>query len=156
MDRIVIDTEGQVSEPLECGHDWMLWETSSASRIKACKVFETHSWDRLRGGPLKLLQPAPLCPDRWENGFQESGQFLPAIGVGPWRGFIGPTTSEFGCMSFEGRVCFNVMIGLGPGYPQCGPYEASEGIYPGCGQRKNWGRARVLIPLTQVLTRPIT
>ena len=30
----------------------------------------------------------------------------------------------------------HVMMGLGPGYPQCGPYEASEGIYPGRGQGK--------------------
>jgi hypothetical protein len=25
--RKVIDTEGRASEPLECGHDWILWGT---------------------------------------------------------------------------------------------------------------------------------
>jgi hypothetical protein len=34
------------------------------------------------------------------------------------------------------------MTGLDPVYPQRGPYEASEGIYRGRGQKKNWGWAR--------------
>ncbi len=41
---------------------------------------------------------------------------------------------------FEGgRVGFNVMTSLCPDYPQRGPYEASEGIYPGRGQGKAGG-----------------
>jgi len=34
-------------------------------------------------------------------------------------------------MSLKGRVGFNVTMSLDPLYPQGGPYEASEGIYPG-------------------------
>jgi hypothetical protein len=39
-------------------------------------------------------------------------------------------------MSLKGRAGFNVITGLDPVYPQRGPYEASEGIYPGRGQEK--------------------
>jgi hypothetical protein len=39
-------------------------------------------------------------------------------------------------MNFKERLDFNFMRGPCPGYPQYGPYEAPEGIYPGCGQKK--------------------
>jgi hypothetical protein len=85
---------------------------------------------------LKLLQLAPLCPDQWENGLEESGQFLPSIGVGPWRGFIGPTASEFGYMSFKERVGFNVMAGPGPGYLNVGLMKPRRGFTPIEGNEK--------------------
>ena len=30
-------------------------------------------------------------------------------------------------------------MSLGPVWPQCGPYEVTEGIYPGHGQERNGG-----------------
>jgi len=45
-------------------------------------------------------------------------------------------------MGFKGKPGLGVITGLDPVCPQCGPYEASEGIYPGHGQIKNWGWAR--------------
>ncbi len=39
-------------------------------------------------------------------------------------------------------MSFNVILNVDPGYPQRGPYEASEGIYPGRGQGKNSGQFR--------------
>jgi len=44
-------------------------------------------------------------------------------------------------MGFKGKPGLGVITGLDPVCPQCGPYEASEGIYPGHGQIKNWGWA---------------
>ncbi len=38
-----------------------------------------------------------------------------------------------------GRVGIHVMTGVDPGYPQRGPYEGSEGIYPDRGQGKTGG-----------------
>ncbi len=61
---------------------------------------------------------------------------IAAIGVGPGGGFIGQPLQVW-LPEFEGgRVGFNVMGGLDPGYPQRGPYEASEEIYPDRGQGK--------------------
>jgi hypothetical protein len=38
-----------------------------------------------------------------------------------------------------GKSRLKVFTGLDAVYPKSGPYEASEGIYPGYRQRKNWG-----------------
>jgi len=42
-------------------------------------------------------------------------------------------------MSLKEKVTFNVHTGLDPVCRQRGPYEASEGIYPGRGQGKKLG-----------------
>jgi hypothetical protein len=39
-------------------------------------------------------------------------------------------------MGLKGRPDLNVFTGLDPVCPKCGPYEASEEICPGHGQRK--------------------
>ena len=62
MDRIVIDTEGRVSEPLGCGDDQMWRGNLSVSRIKAWEGSGTPSEITEEVAALKLLQPVPLCP----------------------------------------------------------------------------------------------
>jgi len=47
-------------------------------------------------------------------------------------------------MGFKGKPGLGVITGLDPVCPQCGPYEASEGIYPGHRRIKNWGWAKIL------------
>jgi hypothetical protein len=37
-----------------------------------------------------------------------------------------------------------VFTGVDAACPKSGPYETSEGIYPGYGQGKNWGRANLV------------
>ncbi len=46
------------------------------------------------------------------------------------------------------------MTGLDPDYPQRGPYEASEGIYPGRGQGKTGGGQGSEVARHQVLSSP--
>jgi hypothetical protein len=43
-------------------------------------------------------------------------------------------------------VGIHVMTGFDPGYPQRGPAEASEGIYPGRGQGKTGGGTSLMEP----------
>ena len=60
--RKVLDAEGRVFEPLECGHHWMLRGTFAASRIKVEEGFGIPSPDHLEDAALKFLQPAPTRP----------------------------------------------------------------------------------------------
>jgi hypothetical protein len=53
-------------------------------------------------------------------------------------------------MGFKGNSALKVFTSLDPVCPKCGPYEASEGIYPPR-HRKNWGRAFVNIFLKRNL-----
>ncbi len=74
-DAVVFDTEGRASEPLGSGDD------------QIGRGFRRYHKSRFGQGPgllseivksvaaLKLLQPAPLCPDRWESLLQGSGPF---------------------------------------------------------------------------------
>ena len=50
-----------------------------------------------------------------------------------------PNRFRVGYLGLKGRVGINLMPDFDPGYPQRGPYEASEGIYPGGGQGKTGG-----------------
>jgi hypothetical protein len=70
----------------------------------------------------------PLCLRPARRDYAQAGLKL-----------LQPTASEFGCMSSKGERGFQRHNGLDPGYPQRGPYEASEGIYPGRGQGETGG-----------------
>jgi len=71
-----IDTEGRVLEPSECGNHWILGETIVGIKNEGLLRVSDSMPMPLKGGHpacrqagLKLLQPTPLCLDRWENGF---------------------------------------------------------------------------------------
>jgi hypothetical protein len=49
-----------------------------------------------------------------------------------------PNLFGFGCIGLKEKQGFQDLAGFHPVCPQRGPYEASEGIYPGHGHRKNW------------------
>jgi hypothetical protein len=49
----------------------------------------------------------------------------------------GSTALEFGCTGFKRKPDLKDFTGLDPVCPKCGPYEASEGIYPCPSQGKN-------------------
>jgi hypothetical protein len=56
--------------------------------------------------------------------------------TGTWAlpaGLNRSTALEFGCMSVKRKPSLNVVTSLNPVCRKCGPYEASEGIYPGHG-----------------------
>ena len=71
--------------------------------------------------------------------FQES----PAIRVGPWRGFIGPT-AQSGLPEFERRSAYPCMAGVDPGYLNAGLMKPRIGFTLAAGN-ENWGWARVFI-----------
>jgi hypothetical protein len=87
---------------------------------------------------LKLLQPVPLCPDLWEKRFSEIGSIFARDRGGSLERFHRPNRFKVWLHDFQWGEILNVITGLDLVHPQCGPYEASEGIYPGRGQ-KNWG-----------------
>jgi hypothetical protein len=59
-----------------------------------------------------------------------------------------------GWKGFTRKPELKVLMKLDPVWLKCGPYEVTEGIYPGQGQRKNWGWAREVMPLT--IDEPLT
>jgi len=92
--------------------------------------FGTPCRDRLKGAALKLLQPAPpvswpkehvVAQPGWVPEEASSAQSLWILAA--WASIGSPVSKSF-----------RVLMPL----PQCGPYEALEGIYPGRA-RKNWG-----------------
>ncbi len=85
---------------------------------------------------LKLLQPVPLCPALDVLIARDLCSGIRSIfardrGGSPKR-LHRPNRFSVWLRELEGggRVDLHV-YGLDPGYPQRGPYEASEGIYPG-------------------------
>jgi hypothetical protein len=100
--RKVIDPEGRVFEPLECGHDWML-----------------------------------LGLGLWENGFSEKlGLSLPGRGRSLKR-LHRPNRFKLWLQGFQGgKPGLKVFAGVDAVCPKSGPYEASEGIYPGRAKKK--------------------
>jgi hypothetical protein len=44
-------------------------------------------------------------------------------------------------MGFKRKPILKVFMDFDLVRPKCGPYEASQGIYPGHGQKKRWARA---------------
>jgi hypothetical protein len=93
-----------------------------------------------KGAALKLLQPGPLCPDRWESLDSGIGSFLARDRGGSLKRLHRPNGFSVWLPEFEGGgVGIHVRTGLDPGYPQRGLDEASEGIYPGRGQGKTGG-----------------
>jgi hypothetical protein len=50
---------------------------------------------------------------------------------------------------FTRKPGLKVFKKLDPVWLKCGPYEVTEGIYPGQEQRKNWGWASFSNPLTE-------
>jgi hypothetical protein len=95
------------SEPLECGHDWML-----------------------------------LCLGLWESGFSETGFILARDRGGSLKRLHRPNCFKLWLHGFQGeKPGPKVFTGVDAVCPKCGPYEASERIYPGYGQGKNWGWA---------------
>ncbi len=94
------------------------------------------------------VQNSYWCPNQQESAFQESGHFSPAIEVGPWRGFIGPTASECGCLNLKGGEGHQHHDGPRSGLPSTRALWSLGGDLPWSGARKNWGWARRVISLT--------
>ncbi len=65
-----------------------------------------------------------------ESLFQGSSLFFPAIGEVPSEASSAQPLHVWLRWFEGGRVGFNVITDLDPGYRQRGPYEASEGIHP--------------------------
>jgi hypothetical protein len=83
---------------------------------------------------VAALNP-PLCVLVDARAFaQELGDFRVRSGWVPEEASSAQPLQVWLHESEGGRVGFNVMTGLDPGYPQCRPYQASEGTYPGRGQ----------------------
>jgi len=71
--RKVKDTEGRVSEPLECAHDWMLWETLAGIKNEG----SLRTWDlfprSLKGRRSKVSPTRPSLS--WSIGEQLFGKY---------------------------------------------------------------------------------
>jgi hypothetical protein len=61
-----------------------------------------------------------------------------------------PNPCQYGCMSFKGRVGFNVMTSLDPGYLNAGFMKPWRGFTPIAG-KKNWGWANLTLLLTIII-----
>jgi hypothetical protein len=71
------------------------------------------------------------------RGFiQETGQFSPATGVDPRGNFIGPTASQFGCMSLKGENGVQRHDDLDRFTLNAGLMKTSEEIFPSRGREK--------------------
>ena len=92
---------------------------------------------RHRQAGLKFLQPAPLCLGLWAK----------LVLLSPDRGgslkrFHRPNLFKDWLHKFQGKTRgLEVYSRFHPVCLQSGPYEASEGIYPGHGQRKSGRQA---------------
>jgi hypothetical protein len=64
--RKVIDPEGRVSEPLECGHDWMLWGTLFGIKDQGSLRAWDSSLRSLKGGRSKSSPTRPSVS--WSMG----------------------------------------------------------------------------------------
>ncbi len=82
MDRVVIDAEGRVSEPLGCGDDQIVVALIGVANQGLVRVLGLLAETVKSVAALKLLQPAPLCPDR-RRAFTGIGSIWAATGVGP-------------------------------------------------------------------------
>ena len=71
-----------------------------------------------------------------ESLFRGAGQFWPATGVGPRRGFIGPTASEFDWMSWKRESGFPYHYGLDPIYLNVGLMKPRRGLALAAGGKK--------------------
>ncbi len=80
MDRVAIDTEGRVSESLGYGDDQIDRGSHRYHKSRFGQGLGLLPEIVKSVAALKLLQPAPLCPDRWESFLQGSGQFGPRPG----------------------------------------------------------------------------
>ena len=67
----VMDTEGRVFEPLECGYYWMLWETLVGMKNHRFVRVRDPIPRSLEGCRSKASPTRPLCPGLQENCFSD-------------------------------------------------------------------------------------
>ena len=58
--------------------------------------------------------------------------------------------NRFNRMGFKGKPELKVLTDLDPVCLGCGPYEASEGIYPCRRQRKNCGEGKLIVLIDRI------
>jgi hypothetical protein len=97
----VIDTEGRVFEPLECGGYWILWEAPVGIKNEGLVRLSNSMPIPLKGGRSKASPATPLC-------LGPRGLWLPDRG-GSLKRLHRPNRYEVWLLGFEGKPGFKVI-----------------------------------------------